>query len=227
MRKTVFAALVVLLLVASGAPAATISGNYLEARTASVWVGACFANSEMGLVGQEAVMGWQVTDGRWNGVSVAGLSVVGVVRAADTLGTRADMPASSVIIVDQKASAEQAQALVSFVRASAPRLFARVVHVETAPIQFVLEETSGAGHHGHASGAAAKLVVGDLARVVTREIREHDATCANAERYYEPLVAGIHAEPAFTTAHEYRGNGLGSVWSNPNRPSAYVGTFAR
>ncbi len=225
MRKAVLAA--VLLLVATmGAAAAQISGNYIEARTASVYVGACFANSEMGLTGQEAVLGWQITNGSWNGVPLAGLSVVGVVRAKDTLGAVANNPAASVVIVDQKATPEQSRALVGFVRSSAPELFSRVLHVERAPIEFYVGEShSGNGHEFH--GPTARLVVGDFARVVTRAIQHSDATCANAEIYYQPLATVEQFEPAFVTSHEYKGNGLGSTWNVPNRPSAFVGTFAR
>lgn len=228
MRKAVLAA-ALLLAVTMGAAAAQISGNYIEARTASVYVGACFANSEAGLVGQEAVLGWQVANGSWNGVPLAGLSVVGVVRAKDTLGATANNPAASIVIVDQKATAEQARALVSFVRSNAPELFSRVLHVERAPIQFQVGESvaaaTGNGHEFH--GPTARLVVGDFARVVTRAIHHSDATCANAEIYYPPLAPLSQAEPAFVTTHEYKGNGLGSTWSVPNRPSAFVGTFER
>ena len=51
------------LTLAAGLPSHTISGNYLEARTADVYTGPCFANAETGLVGQLAVMGWKVSQG--------------------------------------------------------------------------------------------------------------------------------------------------------------------
>lgn len=228
MRKSVLTAALVLLVATTGAVAAQISGNYIEARTASVYVGACFANSEVGLTGQEAVLGWQVTNGSWNGVPLTGLSVVGVVRANGTLGDPHNnpYPASSILVVDQNASPEQARALVGFARSHAPELFARVVRVEKAPIEFQVGEGHGGnGHDFH--GPVARLVVGNLARIVTRGIHEHDATCANAEIYYPPLTQVSQFEPAFATTHEFKGNGLGTVWSIPNRPSAFVGTFAR
>src|SRR6516225_1915647 len=85
---------------AAGLPSHTISGTYLEARTADVYTGPCFANAETGLVGQLAVMGWKVTNGSWDGVNLSGLSVVGVIRAEGTIGdlTIASNPAKAVII---------------------------------------------------------------------------------------------------------------------------------
>ena len=40
----------------------TIVGDYIEARTSDVYVGPCFANSEMNLTGQEAVLAWRVRE---------------------------------------------------------------------------------------------------------------------------------------------------------------------
>lgn len=233
MRKAVLAIVVALLVAATGAVAAQISGNYIEARTANVYVGACYANSEAGLVGREAVLGWQVTKGSWNGVSLAGLAVVGVVHANSTLGDpfHNPYPAKSIVVVDQRATPEQAQALVSFVRSNAPELFTNVVHVERAPIEFAVSKPyagSGDGHEGHESpSATASLVVGDLARIVTRALTEHDKVCANEELYYPPLTEGTQTQPAFATSHEFKGDGLGTVWNVSDRASAFVGTFSR
>src|SRR5690606_29447054 len=59
----------------------SVHGEYIEARTADVYTGACFANSEVDLVGNLAVFGWHVNEGTYEGVKLDGLSVVGVVRA--------------------------------------------------------------------------------------------------------------------------------------------------
>ncbi len=230
MRKVMVAVVVALLAAATGAVAAQISGNYIEARTADVFVGPCFANSEAGLAGQEAVLGWQVKEGNFNGVPLAGLSVVGVVHANSTLGDpfHNPYPAKAVVVVDQRATPEQARALVSFVRSNAPELFGNIVHVEKAPIEFAVNKPyqgAGDGHESH--GAAASLVVGDLARIVTRGLTEHDKVCANEELYYPPLTPGTETHPAFATSHEFKGDGLGTVWSVSDRASAFVGTFSR
>src|SRR5579871_6793855 len=81
-----------LLLVASLAAAAQISGDYIETRSADVYTGQCFANGEVNLVGNEAILGWHVQQGSWNGVSLKGLSVVAAVRASGTLGDPYENP---------------------------------------------------------------------------------------------------------------------------------------
>ena len=99
-------------------PAHQIYGNYVEARTADVYTGPCFANAEVGLVGQLAVFGWKVTKGSWQGVDLDGMSVVGVVRAHHTLGDvfESAYPVKAVMIVDSRANTEQRLALHSFAK---------------------------------------------------------------------------------------------------------------
>src|SRR5688572_8929131 len=63
-----------------------LRGDYIEARTADVFTGPCFANAEVDAVGNLAVFGWKVNAGTWEGVKLDGLSVVGVVKAQNTLG---------------------------------------------------------------------------------------------------------------------------------------------
>src|SRR5712691_9845255 len=103
---------------AAAIPSNNIYGDYVEARTADVYTGPCFANSEVGLTGELAVMGWKVTKGAWNGVALDGLGVVGVVRASSTLGDvyHSAYPIKAVLIVDSRANAEQRLALMSFAK---------------------------------------------------------------------------------------------------------------
>jgi len=100
---------------AAGLPARAIDGNYIEARTADVWTGPCFANGEVEINGKEAVLGWRIEHGGWQGVSLAGFSVVGVIRTEHTLGNVSEPvnPARAVLIVDSRAGdAERAIALL-------------------------------------------------------------------------------------------------------------------
>ncbi|MYF03530.1 MAG: hypothetical protein F4230_00520, partial [Holophagales bacterium] len=73
--RTLIPALLLVVL-PSAASAAGVAGTYLEARTADVYTGPCFANSEVGLVGNEAIMAWRIEAGGWDGVDLSGLSVL-------------------------------------------------------------------------------------------------------------------------------------------------------
>src|SRR6058998_741661 len=119
MKKLIPFLLCVSLCFAAGIPAQrTVIGDYIEARTADVYTGPCFANSEGGLVGELAVFGWKIEKGTWQGVSLDGLSVVSAVRANSTLGDvhHSAYPVKSVLIIDEKATPEQRLALRSFAK---------------------------------------------------------------------------------------------------------------
>lgn len=204
------------------APAlARISGQYLESRTADVYTGPCFANSEVNLTGNEAVLAWRIDKGSWANVPLDGLAVVAVVRASATLGDpyTNPLPAKAVFIVDTRANHAQRAALVSFAQAQTGGLLRDIVAIESAPIRFDLGEGN---RHGYAT-----LEVGNLVRVSTRAVGEADLLCHNEEVFYPPLAANLnHAMPAVANESAYRGNHLGVNWDDAGRRSAFVATFS-
>ncbi|MEO8658815.1 MAG: DUF1326 domain-containing protein [Bryobacteraceae bacterium] len=206
-------------LAAASIPTTQVQGNYVEARTADVYTGACFANSEVDLVGNLAVFGWKINHGTFEGVNVDGMSVVGVVKASSTLGNRfgSAYPVKSVLIVDDKASPEQQLALRGFAQRMAGDLLQDIVRVELAPIDFTID--------GSIHQTKAKLTAGTLATITTRGIGNGDHMCANEITWYDPLTKVDHAMPAVATAHTFRGTGLGTTWSSPDKRSAFVGEF--
>src|SRR5215831_2981725 len=151
---------------------AQIKGDYVETRSADVYTGQCFANGEVGLVGDEAILAWHIKDGSWDGVSLAGLSVVGAVKAQATLGDPygKPYPAKSVLLVDRQATPQQRQALINFAQQMGGELLRHVVRVVDAPIDMeILQQHS----------ARARLQAGDFVTVETRAIGEKDHLCGN------------------------------------------------
>src|SRR5271165_5532219 len=209
------------LTLAAGLPSQSITGNYLEARTADVYTGPCFANAETGLVGQLAVMGWKVSHGSWQGVDLSGLSVVGVVRAESTLGNVEvkSNPAKAVLIIDSKADPAQRLALASFAKHMSGNLLLDVVRTETQQIDLAIENNDL--HSRNAS-----LTAGSLAKIETRAMTEGDQICHNEEVWYQPLSRTSHAMPAYALSHEFEGKGLGVTWSSPDKRSAFVASFS-
>jgi hypothetical protein len=199
---------------------AAIKGDYIEARSADVYTGPCFANSEVGLVGNEAILAWKIEEGDWKGTSLNGLGIVAVVKAHATLGDpyHSPYPAESVLIIDQRATVRQRLALQDFAASMAGKLLSHVVRVETAPIQFTFAQGE---HHG-----AVRLVAGNLARIETRSLCRGDDFCGNEFVYYPPLIQLAHAMPAFTLEDSFQGKGLDVVWNHVGKRSAFVGTFA-
>jgi hypothetical protein len=220
MKKLFGFALTVSLATAASLPKAKIIGSYIEARNADVYTGACYANSEINLVGDLAVMGWKIDEGVVDGVSLKGLGVVGVIRATTTLGDIANPvnPAKAVLILDEKASPAQRVALVKFAKRMGGELFADVVAVETRPIRLTF-----ANNNLHS--VRAKLTAGELASIETRPIVSTDQICRHESTYYSPLAPTVHAMAGYTLANTFTGKGLGTNWSMPEKRSAFVANF--
>ncbi len=203
---------------AGSLPTTNIRGDYVEARTADVYTGPCFANGEANQVGDLAVFGWSVEKGTWEGVGLDELSVVGVVKASGTLGVEGSVyPVKSVLIIDERANPEQRLALKSFARRMGGDLLQNIVRVEYQPITFKLRDNN--------PHSATAVVNAGTARIETRAITGADDICHNEVTFYPPLTRVDHAMPAYTLANRFDGKGLGTMWSSPGKRSAFVGTF--
>ena len=214
-RRLALAALA-LVLVALPASAAGLTGQYVECRTCDVWTGPCFANAEM-TAGKNAVLGWKVEKGALDGAQLDGLSVVAVVAASDTLGLEQTGESKAILIVDEKATAAQREALVKLAKGQGGDLLKKVVKVETAPITIdaCLCKDNG----------CAKLSAG-AAKVETRCLdNHHDKKCGNEFAYYPPLAKNVKAQAAVAVEHGYSGKGFRQSWKESERRGAYVGSF--
>ena len=199
-----------------------ITGDYVESRNLDVYSGQCFANSELGLTGDQAIVGWHIAKGEWNGVKLDGLHVVGVTKGADTLGTiyTNAYPAKAVLIVDERATTEQRAALTAFAQEMGGRMFENIVRTESAPITFTMQ------YHGE-HPLAAQMTAGKFAAVTTRPITVKDTVCGHEEVLFQPLTPTKHAMPAVAEVDQFAGLGLNSVWSLNGKRSAFIGNFAR
>ena len=135
-----------------------ISGQYLETRTCQVYTGPCFANSEMGVAGKDAVMAWSIVRGDFNGVDLAGLKVIVALKTSDTLGFAGIDGAGnvkSVIIVDEQAKGPRRDALIAFAKQHCGKAGNAVQRVDSARITMSLDESE---LHG-------KLEAGNLVKI--------------------------------------------------------------
>ncbi len=218
MRRILLATLVGTLAVLGVVPGqAAVQGTYVEARSADVWTGPCFASSQVNLQGKQAILAWRVSKGAWEGTDLAGLSVVAVIKTRSTLGDYYDSPypAQAVLIVDQRATPQQRKALESLAKAQAGRLLNHIVRVDAAPITF--KETAR---------NQVELQAGKLAVLHTRALCAGDKICGNEQIYYPPLTKLAESSPAYTLEDSFQGAGLGEVWKLEDNRSAFVGTFS-
>jgi hypothetical protein len=200
---------------ADGTKNTSIRGEYVEARTCAVWIGSCFANGEVNLMGKNAIVGWSVTEGSWDGVTLDGLKIVAVLNAEGTLQTKYEGKVSSIAFVDRKATDAQAAALVALAKALAPDHLGDIRKIERRAI------TSSR------KGIEATLTVEKELQLKTKAVCICDQASCNAYLFYPAFSKSTEVESAKTVAHSYEGEALGVRWSDPERQSAMVGTFAR
>lgn len=236
MKRILLSAAVVALVSApvSGFDPNRISGSYVESRGADVYIGACYANSQQGLAGKEGTMAWKIHAGEYNGVSLAGQSVVAVILGNSTLGDRFSnyMPIRSVLIYDARATTAQREALRAFVAAAAGRNIGVIVREETAPVTFeqarCASDPASSHHDGHSSAVAAciKVAAGNLVRLETRNLRHTDSLCASPELFGAPLSRGVRNDiPVYVPQMVFRGTGLGATWDIPDTRGGFVADF--
>jgi hypothetical protein len=197
---------------------AGLRGQYVEARTCDVFTGSCFANADTGLTGKNAVLAWKIDSGAAGGVRLDGLGVVVVVSATDTLGLKQSGPGRSMILVDDRATTGQRDALVAFAKSQAGKLAGEVVAVRSAA--FGLEIC-------HCDGEACATLKAGAVKVRTRCIDpSHDKACGNEDTLYPPLAKGVRAKAALAVEHSFTGKDLKETWNDGGRRGAFVGTFA-
>jgi len=194
----------------------SVSGKYVEARTAEVFTGGCIMGSEAETVGKQAVLAWKVDRGSYNGIALDGLSVVAAVAGDRNLGIAeiggAKANIRSSVFVDDRANGAQRIALVAMATELSKGTVGSVVSVTAAPIQFADSD--------HAVHVAAGQVELDVNKHVP-----HDPSCG-AQQWFHPLASVSDATVGVADQHSFSGTGLGTKWSDPNRRSAFFGTFS-
>jgi hypothetical protein len=198
------------------ADANSLSGVYVEARTAEVFTGGCLMSSEAETTGRQALLAWKVDRGSINGVSLDGLVIVAAVVGDKNLGIHeigGEKPVSrSAVFVDQRASMAQRAALVSMAQKLSGDLMGTIVSIASAPIQF-----ADTGHEITVDTPKIALNVGKHA--------EHNAGCG-AEQWFHPLTSVNEATIGTTNENSFSGSELGSKWSDPDKVSAFFGRFS-
>jgi len=194
----------------------SVTGTYVEARTAEVFAGACIMNGEANTAGREALLAWNVDRGQVDGVSLDGLSVVAAIASRTNLGIHEiggeSTPARAVIYTDARATAAQRNALVNMVKSLSGTLIGSVVQETPAAIQFV-----DRGHEIDVSTDTVKLSVAKHLM--------HDPSCGN-KQWFNPLTRVDHAEMGMTNTNQFNGPALCDKWSDPDKASSFFGTFS-
>ncbi|HEU4432452.1 MAG TPA: DUF1326 domain-containing protein [Pyrinomonadaceae bacterium] len=217
MRKgllTVFAMVVAVsaLVFSSQAENVSVRGEYVEVRTASVFAGACHYNGELVTTGRDAMMAWNVTSGKWQGVDLTGVRAMAIVSSTSNLAEQ-NAARQSEVIIDSAASSEQAHAMLSALRIRYAASLGKIVEVRNAAIKFE--------HKDHTYSVKADDATIDV------EAMPNDLCCKMPNLvWYKPLVGLENRKVGYTTNASYGGRKVTDPWSRSGENSAFYGLFA-
>lgn len=189
-----------------------LSGEYVEARTGSVYTGACHAMSEATTTAREAIMAWDIKQGSVDGVKLDGLKALAAIVAD---GNLAHDPSEkrSVLYIDSTATPSQRDAIVRALESRYAKELGHIVAVKSAPVTF------------QKSGLAYTIRVPDAVYLrTTRYVCDH---CIMPHAiWYEPLVALKSSMVAMSASNEFKGAPeLSTTWNRSSENSSFVGEF--
>ena len=205
-----------LILVASFAFATetpTVQGEYIEARSASVYVGACHYGAEFVEGGKEATLVWNIQHGSWNDVSLDGLTVVAVVSAKSNLAIDTETR-KSVLYMDPSTTAAQRTALRDLLTTKHADVLGEVVTTQTAAVEFTKE------------GTKYDVTVGEVLALSAN--RYPCVNCTQPHQiWYEPLMAIQNAIVGKSEVYHYKDSHLPVTWQQGGiANNVFVGTFS-
>ena len=217
MRKGLLTTLAMIVAVSAlvfGSQAENVSvrGEYVEVRTASVFAGACHYNGEVITTGRDAMMAWNVTSGKWQGVDLTGVRAMAIVNSASNL-SEPNAARQSEVIIDTSASREQAQAMLSALQEKYASSLGKIVEVRNAAITF--------DHKDRTYSVKADDATIDV------EAMPNDLCCKMPNLvWYKPLVGLENRKVGYTSNATYGGRKVSEPWSRSGENSAFYGLFA-
>lgn len=216
MKRILVLSTLILMAIASFAIAtdtADIQGEYIEARSASVYVGACHFGAEYVEGGKEATMVWNIHQGNWNGVSLDGLTVVAVVSAKENLAVDFETR-KSVLYIDTKTTPEQQVALKDLLATKRTKELGTIVATQTAPINFSKKDT--------------KYNV-EVGKVLTLTANRYPCVhCTQPHQiWYKPLIALDNPIVGKSEVYRYKDSYLTVNWQQGDAlNNVFVGSFS-
>lgn len=189
-----------------------VHGEYVEARTASVFAGPCHYNAELMTTGRDAVLAWEVTGGSFKGVDLTGMRVMAAVSSSDSLGNTA-AGRRCELLVDSSASTAQADAWVSLVKSKWAADLGTISAVRRGSITISHE-----GAHRSVSAVGFGSIAIDP--------MPNGECCKQPNLvWFTPIIPLQSRKVGYTTEAAYSAGTLGDRWDRGDENSAFYGSF--
>ncbi|MBI5433643.1 MAG: DUF1326 domain-containing protein [Planctomycetes bacterium] len=194
---------------------APASGSYVEARTASVFAGACHYNGELVTAGREALLAWHFDGGIADGLELAGLDAVAIVRAAENLKLAEER--SSIVYVGAALDARERAALLAVIELHSGGALGRVREVRGTDLRVDIDDER------------YSVRVGEFAELAELEgALDPDRACCHMPQnvWYEPLAPIQDRRVGKSDTFAVRDASFGAPWAHHDANDAFVGRFA-
>ena len=199
---------------ALGASASAPTGDYVEARTASVFAGACHYSGEYVSDGREAVLAWHFKAGDWHGVSLAGLSAVAVVRADNNLAEADRAPRDGALCGLSRDSGPAEGA-----GRRADRSVRRLASARSLP------HGDGRHHLPRISPSGYRVVAPQVAALSVDALPNRECCKQPNLVWYKPLAPVTDRRVGYTQTASVTARTGGDAWTRGDENSAFYGTF--
>ena len=206
-----------MLVLAAGVAFATqppsVQGEYIEARSASVYTGACHFGAEFVDGGKEATLVWHIQHGTWNDVSLDGLTIVAIVTAKKNLAIDTETR-KSVLYVDTDTTAAQRIALRNMLATKQAEVLGDIVAMQSAPLSFAKE------------GTRFDVTVGEVLALSAN--RYPCAACTQPHQiWYQPLAPVQNTIVGKSEVYRYQDTHLAVTWHQGGAVNnVFVGDFS-
>jgi hypothetical protein len=189
-----------------------VRGRYVEARTASVYAGACHYGSEATTSGREALLAWHFDSGAWHGVDLSGVDVVLVVAGDENLAAESGAR-RSIVYADARLPRERRDAAIDLVLSRCKDLSGEVRRVLCAELGVAIADET-------------------YAVVAPRAFELRGSKLANRECckmpynvWYAPFVALIDPIVGCDSIFRFDDKTLGPTWNRARQNESFVGRF--
>jgi hypothetical protein len=192
-------------------PDSKITGDYVEARTASVFAGACHYNGEYTVLGRDAVLAYSFASGTYHGVDLSGVRVIAAVSSQTNLAE--NQARTTDLTIDSSATPAQATAVADLLASRNGAQLGKIVAVHRGTVSF---KHDSEGYTVEAPGFASMYVQ-----------YMPDAACCKepGSVWYTPMTSLQGRKVGYTEFANYTGSAA-SPWQRVNENSAFYGSFS-
>ncbi len=215
--KNLFVIAIITIMITSAFANATetqmVQGEYIEARSVSIYVGACHFGAEYVEGGKEATLIWNIHSGSWNNVVLDGLTVVAVVSAKNNLALDTNTR-KSVLYITDKATKTQRTAITNMLMTKQSEILGKVVATKNAPMTF------------KKNGTKYNVSVGKVLALSAN--RYPCSKCTQPHQiWYEPLTEIKNAIVGKSDVYRYKDGILPVNWQQGDEVNnIFVGSFS-